>query len=757
MERRAIDVHGTVQGVGFRPFVHALATRLGLAGFVTNTGSAVSIEIEGDRDALNAFERDLRTSAPTLAHIESVTVRSVAPVGEPGFQIAVSRTAGVVALSIPADVATCAACLVELFDPTDRRYRYPFTTCSDCGPRLTIVTGAPYDRAQTTMVGFAMCDACRREYTNPSDRRFHAETIACPACGPRLQALDPSRRVVDGDPLAVAAALIRAGGIVALKGLGGFHLACDAANSDSVAALRTRKHRDEKPFAIMLRDLHAVRDLCAVSDRECELLASPARPIVLLRRRTPRSAEIAPSVAPDVDRLGVMLPYTPTHHLLVDLIGDRPLVMTSGNRSDEPIATDNDDARSRLAGIADLFLVHDRAIHVRCDDSVVEDMGSSTLFVRRSRGYVPAPVRLPVEIDEPVLAVGGQLKNTFAIARGHHAYLSHHIGDLDDLRALAAYERDIELFQSLLAVRPQVIAYDLHPDYASTRLALESDARVRVAVQHHHAHVASCIAEHGLDGPVIGIAWDGAGWGTDECVWGGEFLVGDCRRVERAAHLRYVPLPGGDRATREPWRMAFSHALDAGIDPFVAVPASIPKAAASIVRQMIERGTNAPLASSVGRLFDAVASFAGVRHISTYEGQAAMQLQALASERGDTGTYEFDVEPGTPRRVDTRPLIRAIVADVVAGRAPSVIARRFHSTLAAAAVRVCEDIRTARRLNTVVLTGGVFANAVLSVEVTRRLACEGFEVYRHRTVPPGDGGLSLGQLAVAAAVMKEGR
>jgi len=505
----------------------------------------------------------------------------------------------------------------------------------------------------------------------------------------------------------------------------------------------------------MLRDLNAVRDLCCLDEGECALLVSPARPIVLLRS-LPAAADVVAAVAPDTNRLGVMMPYTPIHHLLVDLLRGRPLVMTSGNRSDEPIATDNREALSRLAGIADLFLMHDRAIHVRCDDSVVEHGTRAPLFIRRSRGYAPSPISLPAGVAEPILAVGGQLKNTFAIARGHHAYLSHHIGDLDDLRAFDAYERDIALFEALIAVRPDVIAHDTHPDYASTRVALQREARLRVAVQHHHAHVASCIAEHGIDGPVIGIAWDGAGWGTDECVWGGEFLIGDCRRVERAAHCRYVPLPGGDRAVREPWRMAVSHLVDAGLDPMAGVPSSVPKATAAVVLQMIARRSRAPMTSSVGRLFDAVGSLARVRHASSFEGQAAMQLQARASHSDDPGTYAFDIEPGAPLRLDTRPIIRGVVADCLAGCDSAVIARRFHTTLAGAAVSVCARIRATHGLEKVVLTGGVFANAVLSAELARRLVCEGFAVYRHRTVPPGDGGLSLGQLAVAAAVMKEG-
>lgn len=753
VDRRRIDLAGTVQGVGFRPFVQQLASRLGISGFVTNTGAGVSIEAEAESGTLDRFARDLIACAPALAHITSVTVRAVPVRAEPGFRIAVSTGDGRPTLSIPADLATCAACVAELFDSSDRRYRYPFITCTQCGPRLTIVTGAPYDRERTTMASFQMCAACQREYTDPADRRFHAETIACAACGPRLTIVDGDGRRLVGDPIRLAAEAMRGGRIVAVKGLGGFHLACDATDAGAVAGLRSRKHRDHKPFAIMLRDLDAVRALCVVSDAQCERLSSPAHPIVLLRRAA-AATSLAADIAPDVDRLGVMLPYTPIHHLLFDAIGDRPLVMTSGNRSDEPIAIDNAEALSRLAGIADLLLVHDRSIHVRCDDSVIDEVTGTPLVIRRSRGYAPAPVQLAEETVEPILAVGGQLKNTFAIARGRHAFLSHHIGDLDELRAFEAYQRDIVLFEQVLGVRPGVVAYDSHPDYASTRAALERDAHLRIPVQHHHAHVASCIAEHAIEGPVIGLAWDGAGWGPDQTVWGGEFLVGDCRHVERAGHFRYVSLPGGDRAAREPWRMALSHLSDAGLDA-TALP--VPSRSAGLLQHMIATGAGTPRTSSVGRLFDAVSSILGLRHTASFEGQAAMQLQALAERSGPVQPYGVQIEKDELLVVDTRELISAVSADRIRCVDAPTIARRFHATLAMAAMEMCRRIRPTHGTNRVVLTGGVFQNALLAAEVERHLVYEGFEVYRHRIVPPGDGGLSLGQVAVAAAVMKEGR
>ena len=703
--------------------------------------------------------------------------RLVEPRGEDRFRIAPSLSDADAAVTVAPDAATCDACLAEMRDPANRRHRYPFINCTACGPRLTIVTGSPYDRERTTMAGFEMCARCRAEYTDPADRRFHAEPIACPQCGPTLQAVDPARRVVDGDPIEAAAAALGLGRIVAIKGLGGFHLACDAADVSAVELLRARKRRDDKPFAVMVADVVAAASLCDVSAEEAALLRSTARPIVLLRKRvadgSPGSGRdpggrqgdhrIAGAVSPDSSRLGVMLPYTPVHHLLLSAVNDRALVMTSGNRADEPIAIGNDEARLRLEGIADLFLLHDRDIRVRCEDSVVRRVGASPLFVRRSRGYAPAPVRLPFDCQEPVLAVGGQLKNTFALGRGRDAIVSHHTGDLDELIAFEAFERDIGLYERTFEVTPTVIAHDLHPDYAATRFALSRGGVRHVGVQHHHAHVASCMAEHGLDGPVIGVAWDGAGWGPDGCVWGGEFLVGDRTEVYRAAHFRYVALPGGDRAAREPWRMALSHLRDAGIDDADALR-GVPAATRRAVGQMIERGVNAPLTASVGRLFDAVAALCGAAGSTTFEGQAAMWLESLADTSDDPGRYPFVLagdekpdldheasEPAAPLTVDTRPLIRAIEADRRAGVARAVIARRFHTTLAAVVGEVARLLRDRTGLSRAALSGGVFLNGILTAEVETLLASDGFAVYRHRVVSPGDGGLSLGQLAVAAA------
>ena len=751
-ERRAIDVRGVVQGVGFRPFVHGLATQLKLGGHVANHGGHVSVEVEGDRQALDRFERELRASAPPLARIESMTTRLVAPLGEAGFRIASSRDEGGAAVYIAPDAATCDRCLAEMRDSGDRRYRYPFINCTACGPRLTIVTGSPYDRERTTMAAFAMCRRCRAEYDDPADRRFHAEPIACPDCGPTLRAVDPAGAVIDGDPIARAASALIGGGVVAVKGLGGFHLACDAGHAAAVAALRARKHRDDKPFAVMVADLAGAARLCDVSVDEADLLHSTARPIVLLQKRP--GMEVVDAVAPGSSRLGVMLPYTPLHDLLMTAVGGRALVMTSGNRSDEPIAIANSEALSRLHGIADLFLVHDRDIRVRCEDSVVRHAGAASLFIRRSRGYAPAPIALPFECRAQILAVGGQLKNTFALGRGREAIVSHHAGDLDELLAFDAFERDVALYERTFEVTPAVIAHDLHPDYATTRYALNRTGLDHVGVQHHHAHVASCLAENGLDGPAIGVAWDGAGWGTDGCVWGGEFLVGDRTGVRRAAHLRYVAMPGGDRAAREPWRMALAHLRDAGIDEAEAL-AAVPAATRRIVAQMLERQLNAPLTSSAGRLFDAVAALCGASHAMTFEGQAAMWLESLAEQSRDGGRYPFAVDeanaPESPMTVDTRALIQAVEHDRRAGVSAAVIARRFHTTLAGIVLDVVRILRIRTGLSRVVLTGGVFLNGILAAEVEYLLAADGIEVYRHRVISPGDGGLSLGQLAVAAS------
>lgn len=755
MQRRAIEVCGIVQGVGFRPFVFHLAKRLALAGFVQNCTDRVKIEVEGDSQALDDFAAELATNPPPLARIDRIETRQLAGQGETQFTIRASDESGSGPVFLSPDVATCEACLVEMRDSASRRYRYAFTNCTHCGPRLTIITGAPYDRPQTTMAGFEMCESCRREYDNPADRRFHAQPICCPACGPRLELLDAAGRpLATADPLADFAAAICSGQIGALKGLGGFHLVCDGLSEGAVARLRARKHREEKPLALMTADLPATAELCEIDDAEVALLSSPRRPIVLLRKKAAATTPIAESVAPGNACLGVMLPYTPLHHLLLEACG-RPLVVTSGNRSDEPIAYRDSDLPRQLVGIADCFLTHNRPIHVRCDDSVFRVIQRRTAPARRSRGYAPEPIRLAVECPQPMLAVGGQLKATFALSRQSLAFVSHHLGDLDHLEAFQAFERDVPLYEALFAVRPEVLIHDEHPDYASTAYAVRraaADSLMLVAVQHHHAHLASCLCENGVTGPAIGVIFDGTGYGSDGAIWGGEILLGDCREFQRVAHLRYVGLPGGDQAVREPWRVAVAHLLDADMDPGVLRPRPNRTALRAIGR-MLASGFRAPRTSSMGRLFDAVAALAGVRQRISYEGQAAIELEALVAGVAPQGRYDFALtgDGAEPIVVDTRPLIRNVAADVGRGTPIPVIARRFHTTIVELVAELCGRVRQSSGVERVALSGGVFLNVLLSRELPERLAADGFEVYVHERVPAGDGGLSLGQLAVAAA------
>jgi hydrogenase maturation protein HypF len=759
MERRSIEISGIVQGVGFRPYIHALAARHALAGFVKNRTGLVLIEVEGESHSLDSFLADIARDPPPLARIEQLAWQRRMPVGDAEFRIDPSEPASARQIFISPDIATCRACLEEVFDSADRRHRYPFTNCTHCGPRLTIITGAPYDRERTTMASFSMCARCREEYENPSDRRFHAQPVACGACGPHLEVRDlEGRPIATEDPLASFAAALRAGQIGALKGLGGFHLVCDARSKPVVDELRRRKHRDEKPLAVMVASAGAAVELCVISPAERALLESPRAPIVLLRKRT--ADVVAESVAPGNPYLGLMLPYTPVHHLLLDAVGGIPLVMTSGNRSDEPIAYQDDDALARLAGIAEIFLVHNRPIHVRCDDSVTRLVAGLESPLRRSRGHAPEPLRLPFECSRTILAVGGQKKSTFALGRGRHAFLSHHLGDLEHLDAFQAFDRDIALFEQLFDVQPQRLAYDLHPDYASSSYAHRRAARSGIesmGVQHHHAHVASCMAEHGLTGPMIGVAFDGTGYGTDGTIWGGEFLVGDYRGFRRAAHLRAVGMPGGEAAIREPWRMALSYLEDSAAE-CTELERRTPSESLRVVRLILAKRFNTPLTTSAGRLFDAVAALAGVRQHVAYEGQAAMELEWLASDIDPDTHFPFDLEeePGQdsiePKLVvDTRPLVRAVAQDCARGVAAGRIARRFHSTMVAIIQAVCHRLRKATGISDVALSGGVFCNALLSAEAAARLSGDGFDVYRHRLVPPNDGGLSLGQLAIAAA------
>jgi hydrogenase maturation protein HypF len=760
-------VEGVVQGVGFRPFVYSLATSLGLSGLVGNDVDGVFAEVEGAPEAAAKFLVLLEQEAPPLARIERVTTRALGVTGAAGFVIAPSVPGGQRRTLVSADSATCDDCLRELADPADRRYRYPFINCTNCGPRFTIVRDVPYDRPLTTMSTFAMCPRCAAEYHNPADRRFHAQPLCCPDCGPRLRLVDAAGAPLPGaDPVAAAVALLRSGQVVAVKGLGGYHLMVDAGNGAAAAALRARKHREDKPFAVMVTDLAAARLLCAVDEVSAQSLTSPRRPIVLLPRGPDADQLIAPAVAPGNRYLGLMLPYTPLHHLLLAAAAT-PLVATSGNVSDEPIACRDADALDRLAGIADAFLLHDRAIHVRTDDSVVRAFGGRESVLRRSRGYVPEPLRVRQAFRQPVLACGAELKNTFCLAKGDYAFISHHIGDLENAATLQSFADGIAHFRRLFDIEPRLVAHDLHPDYLSTKYAVElADGDLAdvdlVGVQHHHAHIASCLTDNGSTGPVIGVAFDGTGYGPDGTIWGGEFLIADLASFERAACLDPVPMPGGAAAIRQPWRMAAAYlaaSYPGGLPAKVAVRDRNDQHWAAVTA-MAARGLNAPLTSSAGRLFDAVAALLGVRDTINYEGQAAIELEQRTdlNERGSypatIGTRAAPADPGTagPQlRLAGADLVRAACEDLLAGVAVPVIAARFHNGVAAAIVAVCGRLREQTGLGVVALSGGVFQNLLLTSQVATALGDEGFRVLLHSRVPCNDGGISLGQAAVAGA------
>ncbi len=771
--RTAVRVTGIVQGVGFRPFVYSLATGLGLGGLVGNDTDGVFAEVEGPAAAVSEFLARLEQQAPPLARIERITTRTIRPNGSSDFIIAPSDPSGPRRTLVSADSAPCADCLAEFDDPADRRFRYPFINCTNCGPRFTIIQDVPYDRPMTTMAAFAMCARCAAEYRDPGDRRFHAQPVCCPACGPRLRLLDAAGTQLSGagsdEVLAAAAGLLRAGRVLAVKGLGGYHLAVDAGSEAAAAALRERKHREDKPFAVMVPDLAAARVICEPDETAEALLTSGRRPIVLLPRREPAgpvapsvAPSIAPSVAPGNRQLGVMLPYTPLHHLLLREVA-RPLVLTSGNVSDEPIAYTDADALARLGGIADAFLTHDRAIHIRTDDSVVRSLRGRPSLIRRSRGYAPEPLTVPASFARPVLACGAELKNTFCLGSERHAVISHHIGDLENAETLRSFTEGIEHFRRLFGIEPQVVAHDLHPEYLSTKYALDladSGGLDLVGVQHHHAHIASCLADNGVPGPVIGVAFDGTGYGTDGTIWGGEFLIADLASFRRAGYLAPVPMPGGVAAIRQPWRMAAAY-LDAaypdGPPPGLAVAERAGRRWADVLA-IARAGLNSPPTSSAGRLFDAVAAILGVRDSISYEGQAAIELEQLA-DPAEPGAYRAGLrQPGPPDRETEPPfviagadLIRAVCADLAAGVARPVVAARFHHGVAAAIENLCAELRKQTGLGTVALSGGVFQNLLLLGDVTARLERQDFEVLVHSRVPCNDGGISLGQAVIAAA------
>jgi hydrogenase maturation protein HypF len=778
---RTLLVEGVVQGVGFRPFVWRLATELGLAGRVRNAAGRVEIEAAGSAAALDAFARRLRADAPPRARVERVTVAPLAGVATDlptPFAIDESVSAAAADRLFPPDIATCDDCLVELADPAARRYRYPFTNCTNCGPRATIIEELPYDRAQTTMRPFPLCPACEAEYRDPSDRRFHAEPVACPACGPRLSWRPtgaPAPTAHAEDALAAAVRALLDGGVVAVKGLGGYHLACDATDDVAVRRLRDRKRRWAKPFAVMVRDLAAARALCRVGALERRLLEGPARPIVLLEARRDGEPALAPSVASGNRRLGVFLPYTPLHHLLLEAVG-RPLVLTSGNLTDEPLATDDEDALARLAGLADGFLTHDREIRARYDDSVTRVVARRESVVRRARGYAPEPLALPVPTPLPLVAVGAELKHTFTLARGGRAHVAPHNGDLEDLATHRAFTDGLAHLSRLLALEPEAAVHDLHPEYLSTKYALaQFPASRRVAVQHHHAHVASCAAEHGISGPFLGVAYDGLGMGDDGTFWGGEILLADLRGYRRLARFGRAPMPGGALAVRKPYRMAMGYLLGAegfrggspgmgggtvgwaGIEELAApLLVRLDPREVSVVRTQVARGLNAPLASSAGRLFDAAAALIGIRDVAEFEAQAAIDLELAAGDtRTDALAWHLDRVEGL-LVYDPRPTLAAILEGVARGRSATALAAGFQGAITDVTATILHDARARTGVRTVCLSGGVFQNRRLASDLLRRLAGDGFEVFINRQVPVNDGGVSYGQAAVAAARLASG-
>ncbi len=867
--RRRITIHGIVQGVGFRPTVHRLARRHALSGHVHNFTGGVVIELEGEAEALEAFGRELEVAKPPIAIIDEIRIEDLSPTGERGFVIAASERSDSGPILICPDVAICAECERELYDPTDRRHGHPFINCTNCGPRFTIIRAMPYDRPSTSMARFGLCDACRAEYEDIADRRYHAQPVACPQCGPTLCFVDAEGRSAP-DPLAATRRMLAEGKIVAVKGLGGFHLACDATNDEAVRRLRLRKHREQKPLAIMSDRLQTIEEYAEVPEWALPLLTGAQRPIVLLPKRPAppspyplpegegrvrgrgspalqdgahtaigrRAPAVAPSVAPDSASFGVMLPYTPLHHLLFhpaegdgqecpsyapsvgrgshpapEVAGGedepdksvaltvpnknvgptvRTLVMTSGNLSDEPLATDNDEARARLGDIADGFLLHDRDIYIGCDDSVVRPTPVGNIVMRRARGFAPFPVRL-LRRQPPVLALGAHLKNTFCLTSGNYAYLSQHLGDLEDAATLSYLQRSLAHFETLLEVHPEVLACDLHPDYLSSQYAQQFAAErglPLVRVQHHHAHIASCLAERRLDQRVVGIACDGIGYGDDGCIWGCEILVADLCTYSRQAHLPYLPLPGGEQAIREPWRMAAVYLREA-FGPTFPEQLDIEFCRAPqmswwpLLQKMIAAGVNCPRASSAGRLFDAVAALLGLPHTAAYEAQAAMRLEMIANQAPGNGpgaplgrTYPYDLRPQTSDRTSARrsrqrprpaasrtgdhapeqcghllmdplPMIPAIVEDLRAGRSASDIAATFHDTVVLMLADAARRVAAAEGLTEVVLSGGTFQNEWILRKLTAELEARRLTVHTHDQVPCNDGGLCLGQALVA--------
>ena len=754
---KRLKVNGIVQGVGFRPFVFQLAEKYSLKGEVANTSSGVSIHIEGSPNNVSAFERDLAEKNPPLAYIVEIKSKTEALRNLTEFAIVKSKARAKMSTLISPDVSVCDDCLGEMLHPEDRRYHYPFINCTNCGPRYTIIDDIPYDRPKTSMRHFKMCPRCQAEYDDPVNRRFHAQPNACADCGPHIELYDRQKKEFSRHAQSVEAAadLLRAGKILAIKGLGGYHLAVDAANTAAVKQLRQRKLREEKPFALMSSDVESVRQYARVGPEEEKLLTSIQRPIVLLEKKKPNA--ISEEVAPRNRYFGVMLPYTPLHYLLLSH-GFDALVMTSGNLSEEPIAIDNDDAFNRLGDIADYFLIHNRDIYLRSDDSIIRYAAGTKRFLRRSRGFVPIPVFLKDHVP-PILACGAELKNTICLTKEDKAFVSQHIGDLENLPTYEFLKLTVGHLERILDINPEMIAYDMHPDYLSTRYAMELAVDQKIEVQHHHAHVVSCMAEHKLEGRVIGLSFDGTGYGTDGAVWGGEILVVSEHEFERAGHLAYVPMPGSAAAIKEPWRMAVSYLQDAYgsnlHDLDLPAVTSMDTGKLTVVGEMITKGINSPLTSSLGRLFDGVAAVCGIRQKVNFEGQAAMELEMAAVD--DSGAfYEYAWDHDGAYRVLPAPIIQGVVDDIIAGKPVGEISIRFHRTLIQLFAELCVVIGKERELSRVVLSGGVFQNLILLTGLTRALEEKGFTVFSHQQVPTNDGGISLGQAVVAAAKIKKG-
>lgn len=768
METHVIKIKGIVQGVGFRPFIYNLAKSYGLKGFVRNDTKGVTVEVQGDSFKLKEFEKNIVSKAPPRSKITdlSIEVKKDGKVFR-DFEIVFSKDDEVKTVPVSPDLFVCEDCLKELFDSGDRRYLYPFINCTNCGPRFTIVKGLPYDRRNTTMSVFKMCERCQREYDDPANRRFHAQPNACHDCGPWLSLVDRGgREIIEGkgankveEIFSKISAFIKDGFIIAIKGIGGFHLCCDAANEDAVKTLRTRKFREDKPFAVMFPSVEAVEKFCLVDESERALLESVARPIVLLKKR--EGKDLASSVAPGNRFLGVMLPYTPVHHILMRYV-NRPVVMTSGNVSDEPIAYENGDALSRLRRIADYFLLHNRDIRMRCDDSVTRVWRGREYIIRKSRGYVPGEMVVEWEFERPVLACGPEQKNTFAFGMGKRVYMSHHIGDMDNYRVYKSYIDSIEHFKKLYDIEPEIIVYDMHPEYLSTKFAIEYSGipvSRKIAVQHHFAHAVSCMVDNSIEGPVIAVTFDGTGYGDDGTVWGGEILIADFSEYERVAHFEPVLMPGGASAIRNPWQMAMGYLYKVfGMEIFekkISFLKIIEEAELRNVVRLIEKMVNSPVTTSCGRLFDAVAAISGLRFHVNYEGQAAIEFEQAMNVDTDRGyDFYFVTEHDGRYLIKWDEMMREVVGDVEAGESIGVISARFHRGLADVVSEVVERIGKDRGIEKVVLSGGVFMNMVLLDTLTRGLEKRGFWVYTHSRVPTNDGGIALGQLVAGDAMLR---